>query len=280
MEEIRSGSLYVTGRSLADRWKRPLLSRELSDPEVKNLSRNFELLRRAETEQEWLGTSLAPPPAPALAARPQFRKSTLEEEAKLVQRLFLSGPEAPRTVVFCGAEFGYAPSWICARAGEVLAAQVTGPVCTVDANFRVPHVHQCLEVESPLGLTDAMLDVGPVQNFIQQTRSSNLWLLPCGSQVSELGTLLRPDRLKARMADLRAQFDYVLISAQPVHLAVDAVVLSQTSDGVVLVLEANSSRREVAQQVKLTLEAAGVKLLGAVLNNRTFPIPDVVYRKL
>jgi hypothetical protein len=32
--------------------------------------------------------------------------------------------------------------------------------------------------------------------------------------------------------------------------------------------------------VKLTLEAAGVKLLGAVLNNRTFPIPDVVYRKL
>ena len=243
------------------------------------MSRNFELLRRAEKDHEWLGTSFASP-APALDGRPPIRKSALEEEVKLVQRLFLSGPGAPRAVVFCGVEPGHAPGWICARAGEILATQVSGPVCAVDANFRAPHLHRCLEVESPLGLTDAVLDVGPVQNFIQQTGRSNLWLVPCGSQVSDPRTLLRPDRLQSRLADLRTQFDYILISAQPVHLAADAIALSQISDGVVLVLEANSSRREVAQEVKLTLEAAGVKLLGAVLNNRTFPIPEVLYRKL
>ena len=246
------------------------------------MSRNFELLRQVEKEQESLGTPLASPPAPPLHARPRFSKSALarEEEVKLVQRLFLSGPGAPRTVVFCGVEPGYAPGWICARASEVLAAQVSGSVCAVDANFRVPHLHQYLEVESQLGLTDAALDLGPVQNFAQQTRRSNLWLMPCGSQVSDPRILLRPDRLQARLADLRTQFDYILISTQPVHLSADAVALGQISDGVVLVLEANSSRREVAQEAKLTLEAVNVKLLGAVLHNRTFPIPEVLYRRL
>jgi hypothetical protein len=32
--------------------------------------------------------------------------------------------------------------------------------------------------------------------------------------------------------------------------------------------------------VKETLESAHVQLLGAVLNNRTFPIPETIYRNI
>ena len=52
------------------------------------------------------------------------------------------------------------------------------------------------------------------------------------------------------------------------------------ADGVVLVIEANSTRREAARMAKETFESANVKLLGAILNNRTFPIPESLYRKL
>jgi Mrp family chromosome partitioning ATPase len=47
-----------------------------------------------------------------------------------------------------------------------------------------------------------------------------------------------------------------------------------------LVIEANSTRRETTRKAKESLEAANVRLLGAVLNKRTFPIPEVFYRKL
>ena len=51
-------------------------------------------------------------------------------------------------------------------------------------------------------------------------------------------------------------------------------------DGIVLVVEANSTRRVAAQKVKERLHAANARLLGAVLSDRTFPIPEAIYRKL
>jgi Mrp family chromosome partitioning ATPase len=58
------------------------------------------------------------------------------------------------------------------------------------------------------------------------------------------------------------------------------MLLSRWTDGVVLVLEANATRRDAARRVKEILDAAKVSVLGVVLNNRTFPIPDVLYRRL
>ena len=87
-------------------------------------------------------------------------------------------------------------------------------------------------------------------------------------------------RLRSRMAELREEFDYVLIDAPPVCSYADAVLLGQLADGVILVVEANSTRRDTARMAKETIEGAKVRLLGAVLNNRTFPIPEALYRKL
>ena len=57
-------------------------------------------------------------------------------------------------------------------------------------------------------------------------------------------------------------------------------MLGNLCDGMVLVLEANSTRRVAAQKVKEKLHAANARLLGVVLSGRTFPIPEAVYRKL
>jgi succinoglycan biosynthesis transport protein ExoP len=51
-------------------------------------------------------------------------------------------------------------------------------------------------------------------------------------------------------------------------------------DGMVLVVEANLTRRVAAQKVKEKLHAANARLLGAVLSQRTFPIPQTIYKKL
>ena len=56
--------------------------------------------------------------------------------------------------------------------------------------------------------------------------------------------------------------------------------LGQLADGMVFVLEANSTRRESAIKVMENLRASHVQILGAVLNKREYPIPESVYHKL
>ena len=188
-------------------------------------------------------------------------------------------PTAPRTVVFSSVQ-GNGSTEICCRAGEVLAAQGSGSVCLVDANLRAPSLHQLLGVAKSPGLADATVKPGPIKDFTVRIAGGNLWLLPSGSSAAETQGLFASDRLRSRIGELREEFDYVLIDAPPVSSCADAVLLGQMADGVILVVEANSTRRETARMAKETFESAKVKLLGAILNNRTFPIPEALYRKL
>ena len=210
-----------------------------------------------------------------------LKAMTLQEEIKLVQRVFLTAAgESRKAIIFSGIEKGSGSAHICARAAETLAAQVKGTVCVVDANLHAPSLHQYFRVGNILGLSEALLQNGPIHNYAQQMAKANLWLIPCGSAGANSSGLLSPESVRARIEELRTQFDYVLINVAPMDLFADSALLSQLADGVVFVVEANSTRREAAQRLKESLEAAKVRVLGVVLNNRTFPIPEAVYRKL
>jgi Mrp family chromosome partitioning ATPase len=204
-----------------------------------------------------------------------------DEITKLVQTLFLL-PEVNRSrrVVFAGTESGSGCTWMCARAAEILALQIQASVCVVDCNLRSPRLHQQFGLENHYGLSDALHSSGPVRQYARQLSRSNLWLLSCGSSADDWQTLLVSDRMRQRMTELCAAFDYLLIDAPPLGTCNDAILLGGLSDGVVLVLKANSSRRERARQAVQELRAANVPIFGAVLNQRTFPIPESIYRRL
>jgi len=206
---------------------------------------------------------------------------TREEEIKLVQRVFPgTSAESPRVALFTGleSEAGCAPT--CARVAEILAARCEGPVCVVDANFGTPSLHEYFGVENLKGLAEATVESGPVQNFVQQIPEPDLWLITSGKASGKLRFPMMADGLRVRIEELRDTFKYVIIHSGPLRLETSAMLLSRWTDGVVLVLEANATRRDAARRVKEILDAANVSVLGVVLNNRTFPIPEAIYRRL
>ncbi len=179
---------------------------------------------------------------------------THDEAAKLVQRVFVfSNSHAPRVVVFSSADESNGSGEICFRAGEILAAQKSGSVCLVDANLRAPSLHQVFGVAKSPGLTDAMVKPGPIKDFGVQI--GNLWIVPPGSPQAVAQGLFASGPLRLRIGELRKEFDYVLIDAPPVSSCGEAVLLGQMADGVILVVEANSTRRETAWLAKETLKA-------------------------
>jgi protein-tyrosine kinase len=183
-------------------------------------------------------------------------------------------------VLFSAVEGSSGCAGLCARIAEILADRGEGPVCLVDANFDSPSLHTRFGTDNSNGLAEAALESRALQAFIQQIREPDLWLMPSGRGLDRLTFSAITDGVRTRMTELRAAFQYVLVQAGPVHPGTSAMLISRWTDGVVLVVEANSTRREFAKQMKENVLAANVSLLGVVLNNRTFPVPDAIYRRL
>ena len=183
-------------------------------------------------------------------------------------------------VLFSGFERDTGCASICMRAGEILATQAEGSVCLVDVGFHTPSLHEYCGVPNDRGLAEATVESCPIQEFAQQLSPDNLWMIPSGSSAPELNFAKAADRLRARLEELRKAFRYVVIHSGPLWLNADTMLISKWMDGVVLVLEAHSTRRDTARRIKESLAAAHAKVLGVVLNNRTYPIPEELYSKL
>ena len=247
------------------------------------MSRYFQVLERAGREAEL--RSLATHTESRVHAGQSFRSHeglTREEVTKLVQRLFLLPEEkdAPRVVLFCNIEGGQGSSWFCTRVGQSLARLGKGTVCLLDANLRAPRLHHVMGLKNQRCLVDVLFGAGSICDLCLPTSTKDLWLVPSGPIVSEGHTQLGGEIMQGSLAALREQFGYVLIDAPAASEHEDAAVVGKQADGVVLIVRANATRRETTRQVKEALEAANVRLLGAVMENRSFPIPEAIYRRL
>jgi protein-tyrosine kinase len=247
------------------------------------VSKNFELMQEAGQDQELFrknGNGSTP-------ARNGRRHNLLiegmmkEETAKLVQRLFLlPGSQAPHAVVFSAVESGGGCTSVCARTAEMIMAMGKGTVCVVDANLRGPALHDYFGLENRKGFSDSLVEAGRIRSFAQQVYGGKLWVLTAGTPNTDPAPVLNSSALAARIAELRSEFDYVLIDSPPVNQYGDAVTLAKQSDGALLILQSSSTRREAARKSKELFEAGGTRLLGAVLNKRTYSIPQRLYEKL
>jgi Mrp family chromosome partitioning ATPase len=137
-----------------------------------------------------------------------------------------------------------------------------------------------LGVANHYGLADSLQKSGDIRTFANQLKPANLWLLSGGAVTSDSFGLLNSDALAGRVQELRNEFDFILIDTPAIGPYADAIALGRVSDGVVVVLQAEATRRESALKGIENLRQANIEILGAVLNQRTFPIPNFVYHRL
>lgn len=207
-------------------------------------------------------------------------KSYAQQQLRgLLQQLFFSRRQAPvRQVVFSGVDRTSDVSPICRRVAKELAAQVPGRVCFVEANLHA-------------SVPDERSDDGSFHDSCQKWSrnelrkdweqvSDNLWSVSVSELVENKQLTLSSASLRTLLTELRCEFQYAVVHAPPAGLYTEATLLGQVCDGVVLVLHAHQTRRAAARKVRNLLQAANVPLLGAVLDQRTFPIPELIYRRL
>jgi hypothetical protein len=205
--------------------------------------------------------------------------SFAEEQIRgLVRQVFLPGwPRPCRQVVFSPVDQGLDVATICMQVAETVADEGPGVACVVEAGT--------LGRERDTTPTHRQAAVGGETRFgtlrdLSQQLSAHLFFMPRKVFLGGNENGFSMSWLRSRLAELRLEFDYTVLQGPAAGFGSEAALLGATCDGLVLVLQANSTRRATAQRAKETLYAANARLLGTVLSERTFPIPSAIYRRL
>lgn len=202
-----------------------------------------------------------------------------EQIRGLVQQVFFpSDSRACRQVVFSAVDAETEIGDLCLEVGRLLATHTHESVCLVDSS---PGVCGIDEVYGRKG-SEPISDYGGSGALRDSSRqiSNRLWLVPSEMLWGGREAMPSADVLGRHLDQLRDEFDYCVIQAPAAGTCGSAGLLGRLGDGLVLVLEANSTRRLAALRAHANLRAANAKLLGVVLSQRTFPIPERIYRSL
>ena len=195
-----------------------------------------------------------------------------EQIRGLVRQVFFSNLEKRvRQVVLSAVDPQTDLKSICRNISEALARETDRSVAVVgeSRHTRSDGDSYASDTVKPEPIANLRHDAVQVE--------SNLWRVPA---VGSEGGIATTTAMHLFMGALRTEFDYSIIAAPSAGDSNETAAMAQLADGIVLVLSAHRTRRILARKVKATLEAAEARVLGVVLNDRDFPMPEGIYRRL
>lgn len=147
------------------------------------------------------------------------------------------------------------------------------PTILVDADLRRPHLHKLLGLPNEAGLTSLVAEMakrkeGEMPELpLQETKVPNLRVLTSGPTPPNPAEILASQRMAEILQMLKGNAEYVLIDTPPIIAVTDAAVLAPRVDGVLLIVNAGKTRRDLAVKARDMLKQVNANLLGVVLNN-------------
>jgi non-specific protein-tyrosine kinase len=171
-----------------------------------------------------------------------------------------------KTLLVTSPNPGEGKSTTAANLGVVFA-QAGHSVVLVDSDLRRPTLRRFFDVAGSLGLTTALLQSTPsTDGFLAATEVENLRVLGTGVLPANPSELLVSARMGAFVEQLKGSAEVLIFDSPPVLGVADAAILASRLDGVLLVVEAGRTRRELAQRAFESLQQVGGNVLGVVLN--------------
>jgi polysaccharide biosynthesis transport protein len=211
-------------------------------------------------------------------APPQFAELVHGVRTNLVMAFELA---TARTLLVTSSEPGEGKTVTAANLAVSLA-QLNERVLLIDADLRAPRLHELFGQERQPGLTEVLAGNDELSGLttsgaLRKTRVPRLWLMPSGSASRNPADLLGSARFNRLIDVLRSRFHWVVLDSPPVLAVTDACLIAHVASGVLFVVGCGQTSREVACAAVERLDAAGGKLVGALLNRAVFDQPGESY---
>ena len=189
---------------------------------------------------------------------------TAEAFRKLRTNLqFLAVDNPPRVIVITSSTPAEGKSTTAINIALALA-EAEHKVVLVDGDLRRPRLAKYLDVVESVGFSTALSGGLALNDMLQSTKFPRLTVLASGPIPPNPSELLGSLAAKNLLAELRAQFDYVIIDSSPLLAVTDGAILAADADGVLVVVRAGKTKYDQLKTAIGMLNDVGATLLGAV----------------
>ena len=161
---------------------------------------------------------------------------------------------------------------------SVVLAQKGVRVLLVDADLRRPSIHKTLGMGPRSGLSNVLTGSTTLEQVIAcPPVLPSLHVLPAGTPPPNPAELLASSNMRDVLAQLREQYDHIVVDTPPSLSVTDAVVLSQRADAVVLVIRSGQTTKQALRRARDILARVNAKVVGVLLNAVDLSSPDYYY---
>ena len=144
-------------------------------------------------------------------------------------------------------------------------AQSGNKVLLVDCDMRKPSIHKKFKISNISGTAELLLRKESFED-VANCYNENLTIITAGKIPPNPSEMLSSRAMTAFIKEMKKEFKYIILDTPPLQAVTDAQVLSTKADGVLLVVRAGSTKREmVLNSVDLIKKVQG-KVIGTVLN--------------
>lgn len=153
-------------------------------------------------------------------------------------------------------------------------------VLLVDADLRRGRLAKYLGLTQKIGLSSVLSGKADLDEALFKIDVENLTFLSSGPVPENPAELLDSARMKQLLSEFRTQFDHIIIDTSPIISVTDAGILGSQADGVIMVVQAGRTQRGIVKRATELLQQAHAKILGHVLTNIEYHLPEYIYRYL
>ena len=209
-------------------------------------------------------------------SRPQSQMA--ESYRALRTSLLLTSLGAPPKVILITSALPQEGKTTTSINTAIVLAQKGVRVLLIDADLRRPSIHKTLGTGPKTGLSNVLTGNATLQQAtVRSSILPGLFILPAGTPPPNPAELLASSNMKDVLAELREQYDHIVVDTPPALSVTDAVVMSTRADAVVLVIRSGQTTKQALRRSRDLLMQVNARVAGVLLNAVDLTSPDYYY---
>ena len=156
---------------------------------------------------------------------------------------------------------------------SITAAKKGLKTLLIDCDLRRPTVHKLFQLERSGGLSEVLANGLSVREATKKTPLEKLEIITAGRAYPHPAEIFDSPAIGRLVEEAKFYHDLILLDTAPIVPVSDPMLLAQEVDGVLLVVKAGETQREVVSRAVDIINGDESKVLGVVLNNVSHTLP-------